>query len=384
MLVTPWLNVLRSRMVLAAGLLLQVRERWSVYDVYVSALLIFAASRLVVILGVKFGTLLVQIPGPGKWEAGPAWYYRLLRWDSGWYASIVSDGYRYSGDDSLHNSIVFFPLYPIVSTAVKSLFGIDPFIALVLVSNVAALIAALLMTKFVKDELGDEIALLSLAFFCFFPSSLFLSAGYAESLYLVFALLSLILLTRKKFVLAAVLAGLSLGTRPTGIVMIPVILWEMGRRETLPWPHLLPRMALCAVLAASGLLVYMAYLGIKFGYPLAFATGQASWDREMLLDRLPDWLNAGLFLVFLALTIWSFGRLQFAVSVYALGTLMLPYLTRGITPSMNRFVLMCFPAFVCLGILCRGHQWLASVLVGIFAALLLGATALFSQWYGVG
>src|SRR5262245_25896577 len=200
MLVTPWLNVIQSRMVTAAGLLLQARERLRAYDVYVAALLIFAASRLVVIIGVKFGTLLVPITVPGKWEAGPAWYYRLLRWDSGWYASIVSDGYRYSGDDSLHNSIVFFPLYPIASSAVKSLFGIDPYMALLVVSNVAALIAVLLMTKFVKDELGDEIALLSLAFFCFFPSSLFLSAGYAESLYLVFAFLSFILLTRKKFV----------------------------------------------------------------------------------------------------------------------------------------------------------------------------------------
>jgi len=63
---------------------------------------------------------------------------------------------------------------------------------------------------------------------------------------------------------------------------------------------------------------------------------------------------------------------------------MLPYLTLGITDSMNRFVLMCFPAFMCLGTLCKGRAWLAYPLIGIFAALLLVNAAMFSQWYWLG
>jgi hypothetical protein len=46
---------------------------------------------------------------------------------------------------------------------------------------------------------------------------------------------------------------------------------------------------------------------------------------------------------------------------------------------MNRFVLMCFPAFMCRGILCNGRPWLTAALAGIFGALLLVNTALFSQ-----
>jgi len=249
---------IRSSLAEFAGLYLQARERWRAYDVYLSAMLIFAASRLVVIVGINFGTLLVRIPKPESLGCRPAWYHRLLRWDSGWYAAIVSDGYRYIDDASVEGTTAFYPLYPLLSYAVKSLFGINHFVALLLVANVASVVAMLLMTKFVKDELGDEIALLSLAFFSFFPSSLFLSAGYTESLFLVFVLLSFILMAREKFALAAAMAGLSLGTRSTGIVMIPVILWEMGRRNAQPWPRFLPRMALCGVLAASGLLVYMS------------------------------------------------------------------------------------------------------------------------------
>jgi hypothetical protein len=395
MVANPSLDGIRSRHNQFIDLLLRARESWRPYGVYVSASLIFAASRLVVVVGINLGKLLVRVPDPAKWDAGPAWYDRLLRWDAGWYASIVADGYRYSDDGSIPSSTVFYPLYPLASYAVKSLFGLDRFMALLLVANAASLIVALLLTKFVRDELGDEIALWSLAFFCFFPSALFLSAGYSESLFLLFVLLSFILLVRQKFTLAAALAGLSLATRSFGIAMIPVILWEMGHRSALPWPRLLPRMAVCGVLASSGLLAYAAYLGIEFGHPLAFATGQAAWHGGSFLDRFVSGLTlapfrhtnlriAGWFVCFLVLAIWSFGRLRPAVSLYGLGALALPYFTLGITDSMNRFLLVCFPAFVCLGILCRGRPWLGNALVGIFAALLLRTTALFSQWYWVG
>jgi hypothetical protein len=386
---------MRSRLVEVANQALQICDRWRTCKVYVHALAIFAASRLVVVIGVNFGTLLVPATNSGKWDAGPAWYHRLLRWDAGWYASIIRDGYRLSDDASVPGSTVFYPFYPLVSSALKSLLGIDEYLALLMVANVASLVAAFLMTKFVVAELGDEIALLSLAFFSFFPSSLYLSAGYTESLCLVFILLGLMLLRQKKFVLAAVSAGLSLGTRSTGMVMIPVVLWEMWRRNPLPLPRLLPRLALCGALAASGLLLFMAYLGVRFGHPMAFAAGQQAWHDGTFLDRLVfaatlgpfrhfNWLSGGWFLSFLVLTIWSFRHLRFPVALYALGTLMLPYLTLGITDSMNRFVLMCFPAFMCLGLLCKGRLWLTAAMIGIFAALLLVNSALFSQWYWIG
>ncbi len=184
-------------------------------------------------------------------------------------------------------------------------------------------------------------------------------------------LLSFILLTRRKFILAAVMAGLSLGTRSVGIVMIPVILWEMWQTATVPLSRLLPRMALCGFLAASGLLFYMAYLGMRFGHPFAFATAQAGWHEGTFLSRFIDaialgpfwrmnWWLAGWFPVFVGLVIWSFRHLQFAVSLYGLGALLLPYVTLGITNSMNRFVLTCFPAFVTAGSYARDARGLLS------------------------
>lgn len=383
------------RLAVGAGLPLRLRDRWRHYEIYLCALLIFIASRVVVIVGVNVGKKLVRAPDPAKLDIGSAWYYRLVRWDSAWYHDIVHNGYYYGGDPSVSSPPVFFPLYPLVSYALKSLTGIDEYVALLLVANIAALVAVLLLTKFVREELGDEVAILSVALFCFFPSSLFLSAGYAESLCLVLVVLSFILLAREQFVPAAIMAGLAAATRPTGLVLVPVILWEMWRRNTLPWPRLLPRMALCGILAASGLLAYMAYLGVAFGDPLAFATGQAAWHSGSLSDRFlaaitlipfrhayPEWI--GMFVCFLVVSVWSFWRLRAALSIYALGTLLLPYLTLGITGSMSRFVLMCFPASMCVALFCRRRLPVTLILIGLFAAGLLWEAALFSQWYFVG
>ncbi len=52
------------------------------------------------------------------------------------------------------------------------------------------------------------------------------------------------------------------------------------------------------------------------------------------------------------------------MSLYAADALMLPYVTLGITESMNRYLLLCFPAFMCLGILCKGRLWLAGIRIG--------------------
>jgi Gpi18-like mannosyltransferase len=389
-------NLVRTRLDQISLLVSRFRNKWPNYEVYVYALLIFAASRVVVIIGVNFGELLIR--QSYYWDAGAAWYYRLLRWDSGWYNDIIVEGYRADSPSS-----AFYPLYPLISYTVETLIGSDQWLALLLVANVAAIITVLLLTKFIRDELGEEVALLSLTFFCFFPSSMFLSAGYTESLCLLFILLSFVLLNHEKFLFAAAMAGLSLATRSIGIVMMPVILYEIWRRNSQTWPRLLLKMALCSLFAASGLLAYMAYLGIEFGHPMAFAASVTAWRSETFLDRFVAAITlrpfqyssshivglvryglAALFLGFLALTVWSFWRLRVAVALYGLGSLMLPYLTIGITGSMNRYVLMCFPAFMCVGLLCKGRMWLAISLIGISAALLLYQTALFSQWYFVG
>jgi hypothetical protein len=370
------------------------RGRWRACGFYVSALFVFAASRLVVFIGLKLGNLLVPDPGGGHWDAGPYWYDKLLRWDSGLFAGIVRDGYTNGIGAGASITTGSFPLYPVVSYAVKTLFGVNEFLALLLVANLASLATSLLIAKFFKDELGDETALLSASFFWFFPYSIFLSAGYSESLFLSFVLLGFVLLRKERFVLAAVAAGLSLGARSVGLAMLPAVLWEVWQRNNAPKQLLVPKMILCGILALSGLLVFMLFLALQFGDPFAFVTAQSSWHTP-LLERLVSGsvfhpfrhMNiriGGWFFCFVALSVWSFWRLRTSVSLYGLGVLMIPYITVGITDSADRFVMMCLPAFMCLGAICKKHPVVSVALIGVFSALLLRNSALFSQWYWLG
>jgi Gpi18-like mannosyltransferase len=364
------------------------------WSFYLRGLLIFAASRLVVGIGLDLGTLLTPQTNPGLWSAGPAWWDRLLRWDAGWYASIVAKGYQYSQDPTVHSSVVFFPLYPLAAYLTKIALGSDQFVPLLIVANLASLAVALLFLKLAREEFDDEVALLSFAALCFAPGSLFLSAGYSESLALTFVLASFLFLRRDRFALAAAMAGLALATRSTGIVMLPVVLWEVWRRGPRPWAPRLTMLALCAALASSGLVAFMAYLWIAFGDPLAFLTGEQAWHSDPLSHHLIDALKlapvfrtrieVAWFVGFFAIILAMWRRLSSPLFLYGLGSLLMPYLTIGITTSVNRYVLMCFPAFLGLGLAYKGRPWLAGSLIGVSSALLCVAAARYSQWYWAG
>ena len=55
----------------------------------------------------------------------------------------------------------------------------------------------------------------------------FLSAGYAAPLALLLILCFFLLLKREQYILAATFAGLTFATRSTGLVLLPVIIWEL-------------------------------------------------------------------------------------------------------------------------------------------------------------
>lgn len=362
---------------------------------YLAALAIFAASRAVVVAAVQTGEKLVRPPGSWLWDAGPAWYHRLARWDSGWYAGIADHGYQYSSAPQASNSINFFPLYPLVSAGVKAVSGVNTYIALLLVANVSSVAVILLLAKFAKDEIGEEAGLLTVAFFCFCPSSMFMSAAYTESLCLLFVLLSLILMTRGRLAGSALMSGLATAARPISIALVPAILWELWRTGDGPVVRRLPRMAIYAVIAVSGLLAYMTYLWIAFDQPLGFVASQDVWHHKKLSDRViaaltlqpfigGGWRESTTVVAFLALTLWSCRYLRFALVLQGLGAVLIPYLLDGISGSTGRYLLLCFPAFMALAVVCRGRPWTVIVLTGFSAGMLFRKAALFSQWYWEG
>jgi Gpi18-like mannosyltransferase len=113
------------------------------------------------------------------------------------------------------------------------------------------------------------------ALISFFPSSIFLSAGYTESLALLLMVSFFLAVARNRYLAAAMLAGLAVATRSAGIVLLPVLLWELWRGRS-PRRFLIEAVPL-SIVATSGLWLYIIYLGFAFGHPMAFADGQAAF-----------------------------------------------------------------------------------------------------------
>jgi hypothetical protein len=375
---------------------------------YLAALTIYLCSRLIILFAIRFSIhfVLPRYSGVDQWGAATRWYHHLLRWDSDWYLRIVTNGYQYDGNDLVHQTVIFFPLYPLIANLVSHVPGIDASQALLIVANSAALLTVPALFQLVREDFGDEVALTTIAFLSFFPASFFLSAGYSESLTLLLIVCCFLLLKRERYIAAAAFAGLSLAARPTGIVLLPVLLWALWRKFAANRSGLLFYAPLCTALATSGLWLYMAYLWAAFGYPLAFATNRAAWLNGRLIGsgffdalllepfshlefrpepvRMDPWFLVLFFLLIVAL--WR--KLGLPLRLFGLGALLLPYLLLGGGPSrflgMPRYALLAFPAFIAGASLCQGKPWLTMSLIGISAAMLFMYTAMFSQWYWVG
>src|ERR1700681_3928475 len=137
---------------------------------YCWAILIFSCSRVVVALGLVFSQKYLAIGRTDVWSAGPIWYQQLLQWDSEWYFKIVTEGYRYNGDPTIQQNIVFYPLYPMLARGLAAISGISAPNALLLVANISGFCAILLLFKLVREEFRDDLGLASVALLSFFPA----------------------------------------------------------------------------------------------------------------------------------------------------------------------------------------------------------------------
>src|SRR5438094_4185394 len=385
-----------------------VRHSWRGYGPYLRALLILLGSRLMVAQAIVFSSRFVQrAPGDVFTDVTPRWYRYLLRWDAGWYLRIARQGYAYNGDNLVQQPVVFYPLYPLLSKAVSIVLGISEAAALLVVANVSLVLATLLLFKLVKDEYGNEVASYATAALCFFPASLFFSAGYTESLTLLLIVTFYLLLKKERYLLAAIAAGLTLATRSTGIVLCLPLLFELWRKRGLNPGRLVLKAILSMVLATSGLWLYIIYLGVAFHSPFAFAMNERAWVGKATATDLirvltlqpfrhladvwtigpdPNTLSPWLFLLFLFLILCFRKWLPTSFLLYALGVLLLPYLAfSGKTGflSFDRYVMLAFPVFIVAGKLFRERPWIGLGVMALCGALLFMLVAFYAQFYFV-
>jgi Gpi18-like mannosyltransferase len=131
----------------------------------------------------------------------------------------------------------FFPLVPLLTRWIGKMIGENYLLSSFLIANVSCLSALVAAYYWLLDEGYDKNhARITLLFLLWFPTSFFLLVPYSESLFLMFALLTLWNLRKGRWLLAGVTSMLATLTRISGVVLSAVILFEwfmVGREKRL-------------------------------------------------------------------------------------------------------------------------------------------------------
>lgn len=339
----------------------------------------------------------LMTPGPGDTagvaalRAGRHGLSRWLdSWDGAWYGTISQHGYVIVNHFKSYESIVFFPLFPYTVRWLSELTHI-PYKAIGLVINV--LLTSLLVfflvrfTQLLQKEKGGKYTeenvagKLAVIFLLLSPSAFFFAAYYAEALLVLLMTASLYFGYRDKFILAALLAGLSTATKSIGLIMLPTLLvMYLSKHYQEGWVQVIKRhwakIGAIGTLSVSGLVAYMVYLWARFGDPLVFIKTEKYWNRNVTGFFLGNiwhvWYEKlfsphyfapmsnylySLFLMAIPLVVLFAivyvairHRMQYAwLATMAFFGLLMP-LSTGLLISLNRYVLVLTPliSYVCV------------------------------------
>ena len=321
------------------------------------------------------------------------------RWDAEHYIGIAD--YGYSGTEP-----AFFPVYPLLIRLVGSATG-SHLIAGLIISNAASFLGLLYLYKLIEHEYNRHVAQRATFYVSIFPTAIFFSAVYSESLFLFLTVASFYYMRERRWLTAGVFGFFAAATRSEGVlVAVPLLIeWviaakEGGREFFRYWFDDIVKPLIGMALVPLGLASYMAYLWVITGDPLRFSHVQTHWGRTLAppwtavintVNKIfeshspPTVANESLELAFTALMlvvlVLGVRRLRLSYTVYMALSILVPMSTSSLL-SMQRFALVLFPMFALFGL--WGARPTFSNAYVAFSLPLLGLfTVLFAAWYWV-
>jgi Mannosyltransferase (PIG-V) len=354
------------------------------------ALVPFVAARVVVLGALGLAHFIVDRTQPAHVGVAARVHEGLLGWDAGFYETIARVGYAPLGSQALR----FYPAVPLLTHGVATLPGVGYGAALIIVSNVAAFVATVLLYVLVRRELGEPavarrtIWILSLA-----PAAFTLVMGYAESTLLCLAIGTFLALrpspdnaavTRPNFALAALLGFFAALTRPIGILLALAVVAELVRW----WPRLSRSRrieGLGAVVApVVGLVVFLWWSHHEVGdfwAPLRVqfqSTHHGSLSdpfvtvyhdlRGLGHSHVGTALHVPWVIIGLGLLVVCWRRLPASYTVFTLAVLVVAVAGSNLD-SFERYALSAFPLSMAAALLCARPLVERTVLVLLPAAL---------------
>lgn len=314
------------------------------------------------------------------------------RWDAPHYLDLVVFGYRatdpgdlvgpngyrsvYPGDLPLY--IVFYPLYPWLTTAVNAVLN-QPLVSAIVVSGVASLFVGPLLYRLVRHEEEPDVALRAAWFCLIFPTAFVLHIGYTESLFLSLVLGSFLAARRDRWLLAGLLGALAAFTRVNGLVLLLALPAE-AVTQWLEQPDESRRFRARWLAAGLVLIGPAAYLGLNqavYGDPFHFLFVQEShWFKSLAppwegIAAAVRWFDPNYYADFSLDTAFMYGGMELAFTAIGLAAVVyaafrfrpswfawmagnwLMFVSTGFLVSVPRYSLTLFPMFVAMALLAR-------------------------------
>ena len=358
-------------------------------------LLAFLGPSLIPVWGDRFPYVQEQL----VFSKLPYWLWSWGNFDGVHYLTIAKTFY------SAYYTQTFFPFYPLlVRIFAKTIFFNNFLVSGLFISNISFILCLYFFRKlFILDGYKNYLSWIFI-FLLLFPTSFYFGSIYSESLFLMLIIGSLYLARQNKWFYSIIFGIIASATRLMGIFILPALIYEyvLQNRKKTRLTRILP-----FFLIPLGLVSYMVYLKIKFADPLLFWHVQPVFGAQRLGSGiiLPPQVIYRYIKIFLSVNISSLAFLNafFEFFMFILGIillvrahrlkvrlsylifswpcLILPSLT-GTLSSMPRYILICFPIFIVLGII---RNKFIKLLILLFSFCLLSlSTILFTRGYWVG
>jgi len=325
----------------------------------------------------------------------------FARNDSGWYFGVARYGYEFV--EGGRSNLAFFPLYPMLMRYLALAMGggrTKIYLAGIIISWVAFIIACVLLYRLARHFLKDEDAERTVIYAAAFPFGFFFGVVYTEALFFMLAVAAFLAFRNRYWIIGG-LAGAALSaTRVNGILALPALAWVawqiagQDRRER--W-----RAAIGVALVPMGIGIYSAYVFTLSGSFLEWMHSITRWNyypggrpwTAMLnllgpllanpytyLTSVPDapyhLLNGSAVLFAIAMLPVVRRRMGWPYVLFIVMNLWLP-LSSGSLEGLGRYTAVLFPLFIAIPTISSllGRNFLLIV----FASLYMVCRALFAN-----
>lgn len=239
-----------------------------------------------------------QSPSSSRHGPDPTLVDYILGWDAQWYWTVAVSGYPAElplteTGEVAQNAWAFMPVYAHLARLAGNVFGAGAWwVGALLVSLAAGYGACVALHALLRERLDEDQAMWGVVLLASGPLAALFQVGYAESLFLLLLIASLLCVVRRQWRGLYLLVPLMGFTRP-GVLAFALFLglyglWRLApeRRSTLGGPtrwEVVHIIALGAIATAVGF-SWQHIAGVVTGDPGAYLATELAWRRSWTGD----------------------------------------------------------------------------------------------------